>query len=111
MRGWGRWILLFAMVGWIVEQELNIDIWQYFGIFVAVYFIFGRDIRRLFENISGRLTETTDKRQHHVYEDVEPQEFGNEDGLNRRIIRASDGEFLVAVEDPETGALYLEENR
>lgn len=28
----------------------------------------------------------------------------------RRIIRTSDGEFMVAVEDPATGMLVLEEN-
>lgn len=108
--GWsGRWIFFTVMVFWAVQRFIGINLWSVFGIMFIFYWMFGSDIIRWFNANSDADAE---KRKNHLYEQVKPANLTmNDDGLPRRIVQASDGEFLVAVEDPETGMLYLDENK
>lgn len=108
-----KWIGLVAIIIWLFQDGIgNHDIWTYFGISVGVYFMFRGSFGRWpHRGQRNSRSEYTEKRKNYTYSDVPPElNLEREDGLNRRIIRASDGEFLVAVEDPATGALYLEES-
>lgn len=108
-----KWIGLVAIIVAVSQDRFdNHNIWMYFGISAGIYYMFRCDFARWFgRGQRSSRSEYTNKRKNHTYPDT-PSEFNleREDGLNRRIIRASDGEFLVAVEDPVTGALYLEES-
>lgn len=107
-----RWIFGSLFFFWFFNS-MGYNFLPFFGAMIAFYFIFKSDIHRL----AGNRTSYAEGRQsgkskNYVYDDmpVNPNmNYGNDDGLNRRIIRASDGEILVAVEDPQTGMLYLED--
>ena len=111
-RSFMRWIIVSAMIFWGLNS-LGLNLWPLFGVMVAFIFLFKGDIARLSQHWSDSAESSPPrKRKNHIDTDMPANlnmKFDNEDGLNRRIIRASDGEILVAVEDPQTGMLYLEE--
>lgn len=111
-RSFMRWIIVSAMIFWGLSS-IGLNVWPLFGVMAVFMFLFKSDIARLSQNWSDSAESSPSrKRKNHMDDDMpfNPNiKLGNEDGLNRRIIRASDGEILVAVEDPQTGMLYLEE--
>lgn len=109
-RSFFRWVILWAMIAWLFNSAGIVNLWPVFWIPIVFFIFFRKDLSRLMESW-GLVTENAPavKQKNHEYKPISPINLEANDGLQRRIIRASDGEILVAAEDPETGMLYLED--